>query len=141
MKIAFLSLNRETLPDPGIPLGLLYVMANAPPEHTRALWDLCFEADPVAHTRARIRSFQPDLIAVGTRNIQNNDYSGCETNLRDYAQIFATIRAATRAPVVLGGGVNFDEALFRVPRRTGHTGPLWRHIDLADQDTRGRRRG
>jgi radical SAM superfamily enzyme YgiQ (UPF0313 family) len=104
MKIAFLSLNRENLPDPVVPIGLLYVMANTPPEHPRELWDLAWQSDPVAFTRERIASFQPDLIAVGMRNIQNNDYTGYHTNLDYYQQVFATIRAATTAPIVLGGG-------------------------------------
>lgn len=104
MKIAFLSLNRENLPDPVLPIGLLYIMANTPASHTRELWDLCFEADPLAYVRARIEAFQPDLIAVGMRNIQNNDYTGYTTNLNYYQSVFETLRENTHAPVVLGGG-------------------------------------
>lgn len=104
MKIAFLSLNREQLPDPVVPIGLLYVMANTPPEHERELWDLCFVDDPLGFVREHIRAFAPDLIAVGMRNIQNCDYSGYDTNLRYYAGVIAAIRATSSAKVVLGGG-------------------------------------
>ena len=104
MKIAFLSLNREDLPDRVVPLGLLYVMANVPSGHTTELWDLCFEEDPLRATRERIEAFRPDLIAVGMRNIQNNDYTDTQTNLTYYGRVFEVIRATTDAPVVLGGG-------------------------------------
>ncbi len=104
MKIAFVTANRETLPDPVVPLGLLYVMANTPPGHELVLWDLCFEAEPYAHLQQRISAFGPDLIAVGMRNIQCNDYSGHGTTLAHYERVFEVIRATTSVPVVLGGG-------------------------------------
>ena len=40
MKVAFVSGNREQLPDAVIPLGLLYVMAAASDRHESALVDL-----------------------------------------------------------------------------------------------------
>jgi len=49
MRIAFVSPNRERLPDPVVPLGLLYVMANTPAHHERLLIDLCFEKQPLEH--------------------------------------------------------------------------------------------
>ncbi len=104
MRIAFVSANRENLPDAVIPLGLLYVMANTPPEHDKVLWDLCFEDDPHAALAARLQAWQPDLVAVGMRNVQSNDYSGCSDNLKYYRQLFDTIRRHSAAPVVLGGG-------------------------------------
>ena len=104
MKIAFVSANRETLPDPVVPIGLLYVMANVPPGHELELWDLCFEAEPYTYLREKIAEFRPDLVAVGMRNLQSNDYSGSAATLEHYARVFEAIRATTRAPVVLGGG-------------------------------------
>ncbi len=104
MKIAFVSANRETMPDAVVPIGILYVMAALPAHHTTELWDLCFEDAPLAHLEARLRDFQPDVFAVGLRNIQNNDYSGYGDNLAFFAQVLATVRGCSAAPVVLGGG-------------------------------------
>lgn len=104
MRIAFLSLNRENMPDPVAPIGLLYVMANTPPGHETELWDLCWEPDPIGYTRRRLAAFAPDLIAVGMRNIQNNDYTGYTTNLAYYAEVLDAIRAESNAIIVLGGG-------------------------------------
>ncbi|MBI5608804.1 MAG: radical SAM protein [Deltaproteobacteria bacterium] len=104
MRIAFVSGNRELLPDAVIPLGLLYVMAATPAHHEKVLWDLCFEDDPQATLARNLAAFQPDLVALGMRNIQNNDYSDTSTNIQYYQDLVATVRAHSRAPVVLGGG-------------------------------------
>ncbi len=103
MRIIFVSGNREQLPDAVIPLGLLYVMASVSSEHEKHLLDLCFADDPRAALRAALRDFQPDLVALGMRNIQNNDYSGLSDNLNYYAGLIDTIHDNSSAPVVLGG--------------------------------------
>ncbi len=103
MRIAFVSANRETMPDAVIPFGLLHVMAATPARHERALVDLCFEPDPEAALRRAIEALDPDLVALGLRNIQNNDYSGIGDNVAYYRRLVAAIRGATRAPVILGG--------------------------------------
>jgi radical SAM superfamily enzyme YgiQ (UPF0313 family) len=102
MRIAFVSANRETLPDPVIPLGLLSVMANTPERHERVLWDLCFERDPLGFLGERIASWRPELLALGLRNVQNSDYTNMEDNLRYYETLVAVAREAG-VPVVLGG--------------------------------------
>jgi radical SAM superfamily enzyme YgiQ (UPF0313 family) len=103
MRIAFVSANREKLPDAVIPLGMLYVMGACPAGHDTVLWDLCFEEDPQATLAAGLAGFRPDVVAIGLRNIQNSDYSGISTNLDYYGGLIATIRANSRAAVVLGG--------------------------------------
>jgi len=104
MRIAFISANRETMPDAVIPIGLLHVMAATPPRHEKLLWDLCFEADPLQHVADRLRDTHPDLVAIGLRNIQNMDYTNMAVNLEYYRRLVATVRANSRAPIVLGGG-------------------------------------
>ena len=104
MRIALVSANRERLPDPVVPIGLLYVAAALPAEHTVELWDLCFEEDPFAYLAEGISRFEPELIAIGLRNIQSGDYSGPTNNVTYYRGLMAELRAVTRAPIVLGGG-------------------------------------
>jgi len=103
MRIAFVSGNRELLPDAVTPLGLLYVMASTPERHERILIDLCFEAHPAEALRSALTAARPDLVALGMRNIQNNDYSGLSDNLDYYAELIRVARAACDAPIVLGG--------------------------------------
>ena len=104
MKVAFLSANREVMPDAVIPVGLLYVMGACGDRHEKVLWDLCFEPDPHAYLRRCLAAFQPDVIAFGMRNIQNNDYSGIADNMAFYRELLATLRQHTDAVIVMGGG-------------------------------------
>ena len=103
MRIALVSGNREKLPDAVIPFGLLYVAASIPEKHSRKMIDLCFEDDPKAALAAQLREFEPDLVAIGMRNIQNTDYSGMTNIVNYYRELMNTIRDTTQAPVIIGG--------------------------------------
>jgi radical SAM superfamily enzyme YgiQ (UPF0313 family) len=103
MRIAFISGNREKLPDAVIPLGILYVMASTPDRHAKSLIDLCFERKPLDALRARIEAFRPDVVALGMRNIQNNDYSGISDSLAYHGDLMSVLRETTSAPIVIGG--------------------------------------
>src|SRR5262245_35040792 len=103
MKVAFVSGNRDRLPDAVIPLGLLYVMAATADRHETLLVDLCFEDRPFEALARRIGEFDPDVVALGMRNIQNADYSGVGHSLDYYREVVARTRAVTDAPIVLGG--------------------------------------
>ena len=124
MRIAFVSANREQLPDPVVPLGLLCVMANTPAGHDTVLWDLCFERQPVDALRERIEAWRPELLAIGLRNVQNSDYTNIEDNLRYYGQLVDQARRAG-VPVVLGGAgfsVMPREILARLQAQYGVSG-------------------
>jgi radical SAM superfamily enzyme YgiQ (UPF0313 family) len=104
MRIAFVSPNREQLPDPVIPLGILYMLAVVGDAHEKTLIDLCFEADPLTALGTALDDFRPELVAISMRNIQNADYTDTSTTLGWYRQVVDRIRAHTNAPVVIGGG-------------------------------------
>jgi len=103
VRIAFISGNREKLPDAVVPIGILGVMASVPDHHEKGLIDLCFERRPVEALQVRLKAFAPDLVALGMRNIQNADYTGTGDQLSYYHELIAGIRAVSRAPVVIGG--------------------------------------
>ncbi len=104
MRIAFVSGNRERLPDAVVPLGLLYIHASVPDRHEKQLWDLCFERQAEEALVGHVERFRPELIALGMRNVQNNDYSGINDNLAYYARLISSVREVSQAPIVLGGG-------------------------------------
>ncbi|MFT5353736.1 MAG: radical SAM superfamily enzyme YgiQ (UPF0313 family) [Polyangiales bacterium] len=104
VRVAFVAANREILPDAVIPFGLLNVMSAVPARHERWLVDVCFEEDPLRYVRSALGERPADLIAVGLRNIQNNDYDGIRDNLGWYEELFTAIRETTDAPIVVGGG-------------------------------------
>jgi hypothetical protein len=103
MRIAFVSGNQEKMPNAVTPLGLLYVMASTPDHHEKELIDLCFESDPGTALSDRLAAFQPDLVAISMRNIQNNDYADVSHNLDYYADLMDRTRSSSTAPIVLGG--------------------------------------
>jgi radical SAM superfamily enzyme YgiQ (UPF0313 family) len=103
MRVALVSGNREKLPDAVIPFGLLHVAASIPARHTRGFIDLCFEDDPCSALSERLLEFQPDLVAIGMRNIQNTDYSGMTNMISYYEELIETARQTTSAPIVIGG--------------------------------------
>jgi len=53
---------------------------------------------------AHLKEVEPDLVALGMRNIQNADYSGVSNTIEYYAELIRIIRESTRAPIVMGGG-------------------------------------
>lgn len=92
------------MPDAVLPLGLLHVMAATPQRHEKLFWDLCFESDPLGTVARNLREHQPDLVAIGLRNLQNMDYTDVTANLDAYRALVRTVRANSSAPIVLGGG-------------------------------------
>ena len=103
VQVLFVSGNREKLPDAVIPLGLLYVAASLPDKHPSRILDLCFEESPGEALAAGITEFEPDVIALGMRNIQNADYSGVANMIGYYEELIQVIRGSTSAPIVMGG--------------------------------------
>lgn len=103
MRVLFFSGNREQLPDPVIPLGVTWVASALPDRHEKAVVDLCFEDDPLAVVKERIAAFEPDVVALGIRNIQTADYSGTHEPIAYYRQLVDELRQCTDVPVVVGG--------------------------------------
>ncbi|MDQ3031390.1 MAG: cobalamin-dependent protein [Myxococcota bacterium] len=98
------SANREQLPSPVVPIGLLYVASALRDRHEVELCDLCFAEDPLATVREAVRSFRPDVVGLGLRNLHENSYTGGDQLIDYYADLARAIRSETSAPLVLGGG-------------------------------------
>jgi len=103
VRAAFVSGNREKLPDAAIPLGILSVLASVSERHATTLVDLCFEDQPQDALARRLGEFKPEVIGLGMRNIQNADYSGVADTIDYYAELLRVIRSVSDAPVVMGG--------------------------------------
>lgn len=103
MRVLLVSANREMLPSPVIPLGVLSVAGALRDAHDVMVLDLCFEEDPHRALREAIASFDPGLVGIGIRNLHTNAYDGMERLILEYTALVATVRSVTRARVVLGG--------------------------------------
>lgn len=103
-KVLLLAANPAREPYPVYPLGLACVAAAVQAAgHTVRQLDYLASACIVGELAATLRSFQPDLVGVGLRNIDNTDSLNHANHLDCAAELLATIRSTSTAPVVLGG--------------------------------------
>ena len=104
MRVLLVSANREHLPDPIFPLGLGYIAAATQQAgHEVAVADLCFGKHPLRDLREQIGTFQPDVVGLSIRNVDNAAYPLTVDYLDRHREVVAAIRGCTDAPVVLGG--------------------------------------
>jgi len=104
MRVLLVSANQERSPDPVAPLGLCYVAtAVADAGHEVRVLDLCFSEDPAADVRAALAAQRPEAIGISLRNVDNCAYPDTVSYLPHYRAVVETCRAASAAPIVLGG--------------------------------------
>lgn len=104
MRVLFLSPNRLRLIVPPLPLGLASVVASLGPEHSFRVVDFMFEPDPCAKVLALLEEFQPQIIALALRNIDNQDFRSPVFFFPEVKKFLTWLRGHTQIPVVLGGG-------------------------------------
>ena len=104
MRVLLVSANREHLPDPIFPLGLAYIAAAVSKAgHEIDVADLCFGRHPINELRAQVARFQPDIIGLSLRNVDNAAYPLTVDYLALHREVIDALHAASSAPVVLGG--------------------------------------
>jgi len=104
VRILLISPNREKLPDPVFPLGLAYVAgALEAGGHEVQVLDLCFVDDPLGEIEEAIRAFEPALLGLSLRNIDDVGYPKGKSYLGLYREVVDACRRASAAPIVLGG--------------------------------------
>ena len=104
MKVLLVSPNIEILPDPVFPLGLAYI-ASALRQHgiSYKILDLCFIDDYEKALNAAIDSFEPELVGLSLRNVDNVSYPLYTSYLAFYKQVIHVIRQRSQCPIVVGG--------------------------------------
>jgi hypothetical protein len=105
MRVLLVSANREQMPSPVVPIGVLYVAAAVRDAHEVKVVDLCFEDDPLATVREAVATYRPDVVGLGLRNLHDNSYGSSEPLLAYYDDVSRAIRGAmpAEARLVLGG--------------------------------------
>ena len=100
--ILLISANRETCPVPAYPLAIAR-LAGALAQTGRRVrqFDVLVEGEnALPQVLAESR---PDLVGISLRNVDNADSTVRESCLDGHRRIVRTVRAQTRAPIVLGG--------------------------------------
>ncbi|MCP4748495.1 MAG: radical SAM protein [Desulfobacteraceae bacterium] len=104
MTILLISPNVEMLPDPVFPIGAACISAALKRAGLDCkCLDLCFEQDPQAAIRDIIEQYQPRIVALSLRNVDNVSYPHSVSYLPHYRKIVQFIRQCTCSPIVLGG--------------------------------------
>ncbi len=104
MRVLLVSANREHLPDPIFPLGLAYIAAAVSKAgHEIEIADLCFGRQPLHGLREQVVRFQPHVIGLSLRNVDNAAYPLTVDYLALHREVVDTLHAVSDAPVILGG--------------------------------------
>ena len=104
MKILLISVNREKMPYPVFPLGLAYLVRGLRDEgHTTEVLDLCFSQDPSVELKKTLRQFQPNLIGLSLRNLDNLTYPASISYLKEVEEVIQVCRRYSSSKLVIGG--------------------------------------
>ena len=104
MRVLLISSNTERISMVTIPLGLgLVAAATRRAGHDVTFLDLLGESDPEAAVGRAVAASRPDVIGVSVRNIDDQTRGSPRFLLDQVRPVVAACRAATGAPVVLGG--------------------------------------
>ncbi|MFW6113826.1 MAG: B12-binding domain-containing radical SAM protein, partial [Actinomycetota bacterium] len=104
MRVLAVSANRSNLIMPAFPLGLSWVSsALKAAGHDVRLLDLRFSERPRRYLAEVIRAFNPDLVGVSLRNIDNQDMLNPLSFVPEASEVVRVVKAVSDIPVVLGG--------------------------------------
>ena len=87
-----------------VPIGLAYIAGYLDPiRHDLKVLDLMFSEDHLQDTETTVREFQPDLIGISLRNLDNSSYMDPQWALPTTKDVIQRIRTITSSPMVCGG--------------------------------------
>ena len=87
-----------------VPIGLAYLAASVDEErHTLKVLDLMFADDAVAEVADAVSEFEPDLIGMSIRNLDNQSSLNPVWNLPAVRDIIERIRGLSTATTLIGG--------------------------------------
>jgi radical SAM superfamily enzyme YgiQ (UPF0313 family) len=104
MKILLISVNREKMPSPVFPLGLAYIAKTLREEgHSIEVIDLYFSKDISIGLKNTIHRFQPDLIGLSLRNLDNLTYPASISYLKEVEEVIQVCRRSSSSRLAIGG--------------------------------------
>jgi radical SAM superfamily enzyme YgiQ (UPF0313 family) len=104
MRVLLISANREEINMLTWPLGLACVAAATQRAgHDVNLLDLIEANDPAVSLKQAVREFNPDVIGISVRNIDDQRMEEPQFLLKEVREVIAVCRCLSEAPIVLGG--------------------------------------
>lgn len=104
MRVMLISANTETINMPTLPIGLGCVAAALQKkEHEVEFLDLMTEDAPQDYLRKTIGYFEPNVIGISIRNIDDQNSAAPQFLLEKAKPLVSLCKKLSKAPVVLGG--------------------------------------
>ncbi|MDA0264890.1 MAG: cobalamin-dependent protein [Chloroflexi bacterium] len=109
MKILLIATNRHgrymnNLQAQPLPIGLAYIAGYFDPErHSTKMLDLMFADDYLGEVEAAVKDFQPDLVGLSIRNLDNGSNLNPESVLPITKEVTDLVRSISQATIVCGG--------------------------------------
>ncbi len=103
MKVLCISANDSRLIVPPFPLGLASVVAVLGRQHQIRVVDCMFTPHSRQAIARVLQDFQPELIAVSMRNLDNQDSCQPVFYFPEVRELVAWLRSHTRRPIIMGG--------------------------------------
>ena len=87
-----------------LPIGLAYVAAYIDPDrHSLRVIDLMFSDDYLGEVERVVHEFQPELVGISIRNLDNGSYTNPQSALPVTREVIERIRGSSQAVVACGG--------------------------------------
>ncbi|WP_457755586.1 B12-binding domain-containing radical SAM protein [Thermodesulfatator indicus] len=104
-KILLINSNRFKQPWPVIPFGLCHIAAvTEKAGHEVKVLDLCFSRNPAREISSMIKEFQPDVVGVSIRNIDNGAGFNTQFLIADVKkEVIEPLKKVYKGPIVIGG--------------------------------------
>ncbi len=100
-RVLLVNLNKYDQPYPVYPAGVAYIDgALRTAGHVTEIWDARMAVEPLEDCVAR---FRPDFVGLSLRNIDNVQCHNPKSFIHELVGYCRRVRAATAAPIVLGG--------------------------------------
>lgn len=98
--LIYTNTNRYLAPPP---LGLSMIAESVAADHAVKFLDLMFETQPESQALRAVQQFQPDLIGLSIRILDNQDSQHPQSPLDSLRHLIGQCRRVSSAPIVLGG--------------------------------------
>jgi len=109
MKVLLIATNRHgrymtNIQAQPLPIGLAYIAGYLDPEqHSTKLLDLMFADDYLGDVERALKDFQPDLVGLSIRNLDNGSNLNPQSVLPITKEVTDLIRSISQATIVCGG--------------------------------------
>ena len=109
MKVLLIATNRHgrymtNIQAQPLPIGLAYIAGYLDPEqHSTKLLDLMFADDYLSDVERAVKDFQPDLVGLSIRNLDNGSNLNPQSVLPITKEVTDLIRSISQATIVCGG--------------------------------------